>query len=641
LRSNLKAVSLRAFFAKQSQGRVIASVFCEAISMYDFLKKLPLFADLPQADLDRICEMVEEVYLPAGAELFAEGSPGDRAYIIKEGQIEILKFSGGREVLLAVRQPGEVIGEMSLLEASTRNASGRARVDSVLLAITHEQLNELLNTSTSAARAVLHTVTSRLRATEIMLRQSEKMAQLGTLTAGIAHELNNPAAAAQRGAEQLSSALRNFQDSLVRLNELDLSEDGFTVIQSLEKLTQERASMPPELNALERSDQEYEVENWLENKDIASAWEYAPTLVNLGFETSGLEELSRSFREPEFAALLDWLTASFTIYSLLEEIRQGAGQISNIVRSLKTYVYLDQAPVQEVDVHEGLDNTLVMLRSKLKSGLTLRREYAGQLPRIQAYGSELNQVWTNIIDNAIDAMGNQGDLVLRTRLEGDWVVVEIQDSGPGIPEEIQSKIFNPFFTTKPVGKGTGLGLNISYNIILKHGGEIKLFSKPGQTCFQVWLPINFKKVQSSSRPVSTIYRPSDREIHDILENSRTIAVVGITNHRDRPGYSVPAYLQSHGYRIIPVNPRLDAVLGEKVYPDLKSVPEPVDVVLIFRKSDKVQPIVDEAIQIGAKVIWMQEGIVNETAAAAAQDAGIQVIMDACMRAQHIRLIGNR
>jgi predicted CoA-binding protein len=292
-----------------------------------------------------------------------------------------------------------------------------------------------------------------------------------------------------------------------------------------------------------------------------------------------------------------------------------------------------------VDIHEGLDNTLVMLRSKLRSGITVRREYAENLPHIQAYGSELNQVWTNIIDNAVDAMDNQGELVLRTRQEENWVIVEIQDSGPGIPEEIQSKIFSPFFTTKPVGKGTGLGMNISYNIILKHGGEIKIFSRPGNTCFQVWLPVNFQKAQSMSSPISAIHRPSDDEIQDILENCRNIAVVGISDHPDRPAFTVPAYLHSRGYRIFPVNPNLETVLGEKAYPDLKSIPEPIDIVLIFRRSENVPPIVKEAIQVGTKVIWMQEGIVNETAAAEAQDANIQVVMDTCMRSQHIRLIG--
>jgi signal transduction histidine kinase len=174
--------------------------------------------------------------------------------------------------------------------------------------------------------------------------------------------------------------------------------------------------------------------------------------------------------------------------AIVEEIHVGAGRVADIVKALKSYVYLDQGPSQRVDVHEGLENTLVILRSKLGQGIKLRREYDSGLPEIEAYGSELNQVWTNIIANACEAMGESGELYLRTRQENGWVVVEIQDNGPGIPAEIQNNIFNPFFTTKPVGQGTGLGLSISYNIVQKHGGEIRLLSEPGQTCFQVFLP---------------------------------------------------------------------------------------------------------------------------------------------------------
>lgn len=609
--------------------------------MYDFLRKVPLFADLPEEDLERLCQMITEVDLPAGAELFTEGSPGDTAYVIKEGQIEILKASGGKSVLLAVRQEGDVIGEMALLEASTRNASGRARTDSVLLAIRHEQLNELLNSSPSAARAMLFTVTSRLRSMQLLLNQSEKLAQLGTLTAGIAHELNNPAAAAQRGASQLKTALGRLQHAQMQLNRLNLSPEQIDLLLDLDQQAQERASQPLDIDSLGRSDREYELETWLEDQDIENGWELAPILVNLGYGANQLELLVDRFAAEQLPAVINWLGNTYTLYTLLEEINQGAGRISDIVKALKSYVYLDQAPVQTIDVHEGIDNTLIMLRGKLKEGIDVHREYAENLPRIQAFGSELNQVWTNIIINAVDAMDGKGEISIRTWQEDSWVVVEFEDNGPGIPEEIQSKIFSPFFTTKPVGKGTGLGLNISYNIVNKHGGEIKLFSKPGTTRFQIYLPTNIEAVQSGSTPMSSITRVGDDKLRHILETTKVIAVVGISDRRERPAYSVPAYLQSQGYKIFPVNPFLEEVLGEKAYPDLLSVPEPVDVVLIFRRSENVPPIVDQAIQIGAKVVWMQEGIVNEAAADTARRAGLDVVMDACMRANHKRLIANK
>jgi len=297
--------------------------------------------------------------------------------------------------------------------------------------------------------------------------------------------------------------------------------------------------------------------------------------------------------------------------------------------------------VQAVDLHEGLDNTLVMLRSKLKTGINVRREYAPDLPRIQAYGSELNQVWTNLIDNAIDAMDGRGELTLHTWQEDDWVVVEIQDTGAGIPEEIQNKLFSPFFTTKPIGKGAGLGLNISYNIILKHGGEIKVYSVPGKTCFTVYLPVNFEKVGQNPLAAFNNSESDDEKLKRILLDTRNIAVVGLSERLEVPAHSVPAYLQSAGYRIFPVNPYMTEALGEKAYPDLLELPEPVDVVLIFRRSEAVPPIVEQAIKIGAKVVWMQEGIVNEAAAQTARDAGIEVVMDTCMRATHKRLVAGR
>jgi hypothetical protein len=219
------------------------------------------------------------------------------------------------------------------------------------------------------------------------------------------------------------------------------------------------------------------------------------------------------------------------------------------------------------------------------------------------------------------------------------VVVTIEDNGPGIPEEIQEKIFSPFFTTKAVGKGTGLGLNITWNIIQKHFGEIRVNSRPGRTVFEIYLPINFEKVQDGSTPLSFYSQPDDDAFRDILGSTRSIAVVGITNRPELPSNTVPAYLQQKGYHIIPVNPTIPEALGQKAYPDLESIPEPIDCVLIFRKSEAVPPIVDSAIQKGAKVIWMQEGIFNEEAASTAREAGLQVVMNTCMRMQHKRLFG--
>jgi signal transduction histidine kinase len=459
----------------------------------EFLENISLFNNLTETDFGQICGMVEEVRLSAGEELFSEGSSGDRAYIIQDGEIEVLKISSGREILLSVHGSGSVIGEMALLEKAPRMASVRARTNSTLLAISKEQFDQLLNTSPTAARTMLDTVLARWRNTTARLQQSERMAQLGTLSAGVAHELNNPAAAVTRGAEQLQDAIAQYEWSHGQLYQFSFSDTQWETLRELSRNAQTQATHPPVLDALTRSDREAELETWLEAKRVDDAWEYASILVNLEYDDSELAALAENFASDQLPAVICWLSSTYRVRSLLTEIGQGAGRISEIIKALKSYSYLDQGPVQAVDVHEGLDNTLVILQNKFKAGISVRRDYAPELPTIHAYGSELNQVWTNILDNAADALDGRGEIVIRTRQDGEWVVVEIEDNGSGIPPEIQPRLFDPFFTTKRPGKGTGLGLDISYNIVVhKHRGDIKVTSQPGKTSFEIWLPINFE-----------------------------------------------------------------------------------------------------------------------------------------------------
>jgi len=331
---------------------------------------------------------------------------------------------------------------------------------------------------------------------EIMLRQSEKLATLGKLSAGMAHELNNPAAAAQRGAQQLQAAVSQVQQMHFDLHQFALSGAQLALLPVVEQQARERANQPLKLDALSCSDLEYELETWLQERGVENGWEFAPNLVRLGYDTSALAELVEEFAPAQIPPLIAWLSGTYTIYSLLVEIAEGAERITTIVQALKSYAYLDQAPVQDVDVHEGLDNTLVILRNRLTEGTTIQRQYSQDLPRIEAYGSELNQVWTNVIENALDAVNGQGEITLRTYQDGPWIVVEIIDNGPGIPEDIQAQVFDPFFTTKPPGQGNGLGLNISHNIVVqKHKGKILLDSEPGRTCFSVYLPIHLETTE--------------------------------------------------------------------------------------------------------------------------------------------------
>jgi signal transduction histidine kinase len=325
---------------------------------------------------------------------------------------------------------------------------------------------------------------------EITLRQSEKLATLGRLSAGMAHELNNPAAAAQRGAEQLREEIERLARAERQLGESGLREEHTRVLEALAALARERIRAPADLDPLTRSDLEGEIETWLEERGVAEPWYFAPTLVTIGFTKDELAEMARELGEDRLATALASITSTYATQALMSEVCEGARRISEIVKALKSYTYLDQAPVQAVDIHEGLNDTLVMLRGRFKQGVTIRRKFDTDMPQIQAVGSELNQVWTNIVDNAVSAMQGQGTLTLRTFRKDPWVVVQIMDDGPGIPLDVQAKVFDPFFTTKPPGEGTGLGLNISHSIVVqRHKGEIEVRSRPGETCFEVRLPL--------------------------------------------------------------------------------------------------------------------------------------------------------
>jgi signal transduction histidine kinase len=461
--------------------------------MYDFLKKVPLFSGLSAKDLRRLCELAGEVQLKAGEELFGEGSLGTRAYIIIEGQIEIIKLTDGTNVLLAVRGPGELIGEMALLEDAPRMASARVASNCRLLAIDREQLEELLSSSPSSAQAMLRTITNRLRETETMLRQKEKMAHLGTLAAGMAHELNNPASAVQRGSMQLAEAVTKILDIPSAFCKLGLSSAQMLELDRRLRDTAVRAEKSEILDPLERSDREEFVEGWLEARGIDNSAMNAAELAGMGYEKKDLDELERIFSGSNLQDVVDMVCAAYVGYKVLREISLGSGQITSIVNAMKSYVYLDEAPVQDVDIHEGLENTLIILKNKLKRGIRVKKDFEGNIPLVRAYGSELNQVWTNLIDNAADALEGTGEICLKTRVEDSWVIVDVEDNGPGIQEQHRPQIFTLFFTTKPMGKGSGQGLHISYGIVHRHGGSIDFKSRPGKTVFTVRIPVNFQK----------------------------------------------------------------------------------------------------------------------------------------------------
>lgn len=462
-------------------------------SLADALRRQPLFEGLPEADLQRLARHARPVTVAAGETFIEEGSPGETMFIVLDGELEVLKRAGDGYVLLATHGAGAIVGEMSLLSGSPRSASVKAARASRLIAIDRVAVDDLLACNPSAALTMLRTVVARLRGTETLIIQHQKMAALGTLAAGVAHELNNPSAAIARGARLLGESLAGWCHQTMEIGRLGLDAARRQEIAAIaaDLLQQGGGGVKvPRGDPLRRADVEDAVQDWLDERGIARPWELAPSLIDGGWDVERLGPLAERFSNPELATLLPWIATGISLSTLLREIGAGARQISEIVRAVKRYSYLDRAPVQEVDIHEGIENTLVILRYKLDN-VRVRRDYAEDLPRIEAYASELNQVWTNLIDNAIDAMGGWGEITIRSYREGERVVVQITDSGPGIPEDLQTRIFDPFFTTKPPGAGTGLGLHIAYNLVVQqHHGDISVASKPGETRFTVSLPIH-------------------------------------------------------------------------------------------------------------------------------------------------------
>ncbi len=456
-----------------------------------FLRQIPLFAGLTDERLNWLLTRAVVDDTAAGAVLMEEGSAADALYVIAAGSADIIKRAVGQDVHLAVRGKGEMLGEMSLIANEPRSATVRAREPMRLLKITRGLFEELLGDA-GTAMVILRTIMTRLRNTESMVRQQEKLASLGTLAAGLAHELNNPAAAARRSAELLGQTINSWLSARGALDRLGLAPELSGIVSS--RLREDLAAPHPREqagdSALDRSDREYAVESWLDTLGLEDAWEYASPLVSFGWDQPGLAAWTAPFASDHIPVIVRWLAVGYLVHGLLDEVVDSTERISEIVKAVKVYSHLDQAAMKETDLREGLESTLVILKHKLKQGIRVVRDFAPDLPRIDAYPGELNQVWTNLIDNAIDAMSGHGELRLVARVEGGRFIVEIGDNGPGIPEHVLPRIFDVFFTTKAPGEGTGLGLHVSANIVQKHGGDISVESRPGDTRFVVRLPLN-------------------------------------------------------------------------------------------------------------------------------------------------------
>lgn len=422
------------------------------------LRDTPLFGGLDDADLTRLIDLGQIVDLEPGDVIIREGDTADALYVVLDGELEVTKRTGTSEIPLALVGPGALQGEIAALEGGRRLASVRAVAFAEVLRIPIESVRELLGAGPDVALSVIRTAVGRLRSMEAMLREREKLAGLGTLAAGLAHELNNPAAAALRSVRSLEEAIHDAE-GLPRPVPPPRPPEG----------------TPPPRSALDRADRIADLERFTGDADAASA------LVEVGWTPEALTAVP--------AEALPWLAADASVTQLLAELTMALERIREIVAAVKGYTYLDQAPVQRVDVRTGLEQTLVILRHKLRD-TDVSTDLADDLPEIEAYGSELNQVWTNIVDNAVDAMDGRGSIEIAARRDpgGDGVVVSICNSGPAIPDEVRARLFEPFYTTKEPGRGTGLGLHISHNVIVRHGGRIEVESLPGRTCFEVTLP---------------------------------------------------------------------------------------------------------------------------------------------------------
>jgi signal transduction histidine kinase len=462
------------------------------------VRSLPIFSELTEEQLTCI-EPGEVIDIPPGTVLVADGDRYPFFFVVLEGEVRIVRDYDKQTVLMAIVKPGGYTGELTILLDIPWPSTARVAKPTRLFRLNEEDFWRMMSLCRSLARAVYRSAASKMRNLEGYSQQREKLASLGTMAAGLAHELNNPAAAARRAAAHLQQTTDKLQFLLCPLSE-SLSNDQWVFLLDAAEAALVRLAQAPKLENLERSDREDSLANWLESRGVAAAWDLAPTFVSAGVDIPWLEELADKLPAEARSDALCWLEARVGLKLLLTQVEQSTGRIAELVKAMKDYSYMGQSPMQEVDIHEGLDSTLTMLGHKLKN-VTLVRKYDRSIPRLMAYGSELNQVWTNLIDNAIDAVNGTGKICISTCHEDDQLVVEIVDNGSGIPMNVQSHMFEPFFTTKPVGSGTGLGLIISNRIVAdRHGGEIEFESKPGETRFTVRLPVNCKN--SHAKPAA-------------------------------------------------------------------------------------------------------------------------------------------
>jgi signal transduction histidine kinase len=446
----------------------------------------PAFANLPDDQIAWFLSHSEEQRLKAGDAYFRQSDPADAMFVVLEGQLQLRGELGGETAVFTIK-PGDVTGVLPFSRMKQFSVAARAITDVRVLRFPASLFPELIQKMPELTQRLVGLMSDRIRETTRREQQRDRLASLGKLSAGLAHELNNPASAAKRAASQLRDTLKRIKEASHQLGSRDLTAAQKSEIDKLEASFIQRDEIP--LDALSVSDLEDQIDSLLRSHGQSDLWQMAAELARRNVKPVALESLFATLDADTARAALVRIAASLEIATLLNEIESGTSRISDLVRAIKEYTYMDQAPLQNVDVVKSLETTLTILNHKLKRGVVVKRDYEQFPLLVNSFGSELNQVWTNLIDNAIDAMGGKGELHIRTHREDGNVVVEINDNGPGILPEIQPHIFEPFFTTKGVGEGTGLGLDTVQRIVKKHRGDIQVTSQPGETRFQVWLPL--------------------------------------------------------------------------------------------------------------------------------------------------------
>ena len=459
------------------------------------IKKLFLFESLNDEQLQWLSEEGYVKHFEPGP-VFAEGDEATCCFVLLDGMLTMIKLSHGQQIETTppTRQRGVYAGAfgafMGAARQTTYTTTMRALEPSSFLVIDADKLAEMINAWFPMAVHLIEGIAMGQRRAAQTIGQRERLLALGSLSAGLTHELNNPAAAAVRASAALRQRVAGMRAKLAMLADGTLDATKLHKIVELQEDAVERVAKAPNRTPLELSDAEDSVADWLDDHDVAGGWDIAPVLANGGLDPEWMETVLEAVGPKYLEGAVRWITYTVDTESLMNEIDDSVTRISTLVGAAKQYSQMDRAPYQTVDLHELIESTLVMLSSKLK-GLQVVKDFDRELPPVPAYAAELNQVWTNIIDNAVHAMGAEGTLTLKSRRDGDNAVIEIGDTGPGIPDDIKNRIFEPFFTTKPIGEGTGLGLDISWRIVVnKHQGDLTVESEPGDTRFKVCLPIH-------------------------------------------------------------------------------------------------------------------------------------------------------